>query len=529
MTTGRTQTSTDADRQPAGGFTSADAAADAGVGMGGAYAPPAAPLPESSVGGARRSLIGQALYDTFGQTGARIGLVWIAFLAALAVFAPLLANSHPILMKLKGGGWSSPMLVFLTPLDLSLLVYFAYACAVLARRLPAPQALAHLLWPVMAAAVIVPAGFVAAALVAVVRMRRPLLSLALYRPDWLADLGWSAGGVLGWAWVILVNLAVVALAAGAVLLAVRASIAFFRDLRPAPALKVAAVITVVAVAAAWFFKTTPENVIYERYRESEKAGRVDRIARTVIPYSPNDRLRDRPEEVLQPPSARHWLGTTQFGEDMLSRMIHACRVALGIGVIATGIATVIGIAVGGLMGRYAGWVDLIGMRVLEIVEAIPTLILLLIVTVFFGRNLYLMMVVIGLVTWTPDARFIRAEFLKLRNLDFVQAAVAAGLSRTSIIFRHMLPNGVAPVLVNASFSIAGAILLESTLSFLGLGLGPDDPSWGQLLNQARSGGRGFNWWIATFPGLAIFLTVFAYILIGEAMRDALDPKLRKRD
>jgi peptide/nickel transport system permease protein len=181
------------------------------------------------------------------------------------------------------------------------------------------------------------------------------------------------------------------------------------------------------------------------------------------------------------------------------------------------------------MGYYSGAVDLLGMRILEIIEAIPTLILLLIVTVFFGRSLYLMMVVIGLVTWTPDARFIRAEFLKLRNLDFVHAAVATGLRRGSIIFRHMLPNGVAPVLVNASFGIAGAILLESTLSFLGLGLGPDDPSWGQLLNQARAGGRGFSWWIATFPGAAIFLTVFAYILIGEALRDAIDPRLRKRD
>ena len=193
------------------------------------------------------------------------------------------------------------------------------------------------------------------------------------------------------------------------------------------------------------------------------------------------------------------------------------------------VSSVIGVAVGGLMGYYAGALDLFGMRVLEIIEAIPRLILLLIITVFFGRSLYLMMVVIGLVSWTENARFIRAEFLKLRKLDFVQAAVAAGLRRWSIIFRHMLPNGIAPVLVSASFGIAGAILLESILSFLGLGLGPDDPSWGQLLEQARTGGTGFNWWIATFPGMAIFLTVFSYILIGEAMRDAIDPKLQKRD
>jgi peptide/nickel transport system permease protein len=271
------------------------------------------------------------------------------------------------------------------------------------------------------------------------------------------------------------------------------------------------------------------NPVYERYREMQAAGEIVWAIRTIIPYSPNDRLRDRRGEILQPPSTTHWLGTTEFGEDLLSRMLHACRVALTIGIVATTIATVVGVVWGGIMGYFVGTTDLVGMRIIEIVEAIPRLILLLIITVFFGRSLYLMMAVIGLVTWTADARFVRAEFLKLRKLDFVQAAIAAGLPLPSIIFRHMLPNGIAPVLVNVSFGIAGAILLESTLSFLGLGLGPEDPSWGQLLNQARKGGTGFNWWIATFPGLAIFLTVFSYVLIGEAMRDALDPKLKKRD
>jgi peptide/nickel transport system permease protein len=139
-----------------------------------------------------------------------------------------------------------------------------------------------------------------------------------------------------------------------------------------------------------------------------------------------------------------------------------------------------------------------------------------------------MMALIGLLSWTGYARFIRGEFFKLRNQDFVHAARAAGLPLRSIIFRHMLPNGITPVLVNTSFGVASAILIESTLSFLGLGL-VDEPSWGQLLNQARAGGTGFQWWIATFPGLAIFLTVFAYNLIGEAIRDAIDPRLRKRD
>jgi peptide/nickel transport system permease protein len=138
------------------------------------------------------------------------------------------------------------------------------------------------------------------------------------------------------------------------------------------------------------------------------------------------------------------------------------------------------------------------------------------------------MVIIGLTSWTSDARFIRAEFLRLRNQDFVQAARAAGLPLRSVIFRHMLPNGIAPVLVAASFGVASAILTESVLSFLGLGL-VQEPSWGGMLNQARGAGGNFSWWIAVFPGTAIFLTVFAYNLIGEALRDALDPKLRKFD
>jgi len=283
-----------------------------------------------------------------------------------------------------------------------------------------------------------------------------------------------------------------------------------------------------AIPAFAFFRGQSAPV-YERWRVAQASGEVQWIIRTIVPYSPNDRMNDSQEVKLQPPSRQHWLGTSIFGEDVLSRMMYACRVALTIGFISTGIAVCIGVTVGGLMGYFGGWFDLLSMRAIEILEAVPRLILLLIVTVSFGRSLYLMMVVIGLIAWTADARFIRAEFLRLRNLDFVQAAKALGLPLRSIIFRHMLPNGIAPVLVNASFGVAGAILLESTLSFLGLGLPPEDPSWGQLLNQARSGGTGFNWWIATFPGMAIFLTVFSYVLIGEAMRDALDPRLRKSD
>jgi peptide/nickel transport system permease protein len=286
----------------------------------------------------------------------------------------------------------------------------------------------------------------------------------------------------------------------------------------------AAVLLVTATLSFWLVHPPPA-IVYERYREWTKQRRIEAAIYAPIPYSPNDRLRDQPTLRLTGPTHVHWLGTEANGADVLSRILHASRIALAIGLISTGIAVIIGVIIGGIMGYFVGTVDILGMRLIEIVEAIPTLFLLITIVAFFGRNLYLLMAIIGLTSWTGDARFIRAEFLRLRNQDFVQAAIAAGLPIRSIIFRHMLPNGVTPVLISASFGVASAILYESTLSFLGLGL-VDEPSWGQMLNQALGVGGAFVWWIAVFPGLAIFLTVFAYNLVGESLRDALDPRLR---
>ncbi|MGF1632955.1 MAG: ABC transporter permease [Phycisphaerae bacterium] len=301
----------------------------------------------------------------------------------------------------------------------------------------------------------------------------------------------------------------------------------------------AAGLVLASLAVGWALADPPLLERLSQYRQAQERGSYEQVVFAPIPFSPNDRMSDlgdaralapfwKPNEKAANFPSDHWLGTTINGEDMASRMIHATRVALAIGFIATSIAVVIGVIVGAIMGYAGGIVDLLLMRFIEILQAVPILIVLLIVMSFFGKNIWLMMTTIGLLAWTTNARFIRAEFLRLRGMDFVQAARAAGLPVRSLLFRHMLPNGVAPVLVNASFGVATAILFESTLSFLGLGLEAKDPSWGQLLNQARSGGTGFNWWIAIFPGLAIFLTVFAYILIGEALRDALDPKLAKQ-
>lgn len=285
---------------------------------------------------------------------------------------------------------------------------------------------------------------------------------------------------------------------------------------------------IVLTPLAFLFKQTPETINYQVYRDLERQGKLESVVRTIIPYSPTDRLRDMPEIRLTPPSDEHWLGTETDGADLLSRMLHATRIALAIGLISTSIAILIGILVGGVMGYYVGKIDLIGMRLIEIFEAIPALLVLITIMAAYGRSIYLMMIVIGLLSWTSTARFIRAEFLRLREQDFVQAAIACGLPKWIVIYRHILPNALTPVLVTATFGVASAILTESTLSFLGLGL-IDEPSWGQMLNQARAGGQGFVWWMAMFPGAAIFLTVYAYALIGDAIRDAIDPKLRKRD
>ena len=221
-----------------------------------------------------------------------------------------------------------------------------------------------------------------------------------------------------------------------------------------------------------------------------------------------------------------YLGTDPIGRDVLSQMLHACRLSISIGLVSTGISVILGIVIGSLMGYFGGWVDLVLSRLVEIFMAIPVLFLLIVAASALPRNTYVMMAIIGCVTWTGSARFIRAEFLKLRNQDFVQSCRAVGLPLYSTLFRHMLPNGITPVLVQASFGIAAAIIAEATLSYLGLG--PyGQSSWGKLLSLTTGETGIFLWWMAVFPGAAIFLTVLAYNVLGENFRDAIDPKMRK--
>lgn len=241
----------------------------------------------------------------------------------------------------------------------------------------------------------------------------------------------------------------------------------------------------------------------------------------LVPYSPTEHDL---MEILSPPGNKHWFGTDDSGRDVLSRMIYGARVSLSVGVVAVGIAAAIGIVLGGLAGYFGGWVDALVNRIIEILLTIPTFFLIIAIIAFLPPSIYNIMVVIGLTGWTGIARFVRAEFLKLKAMDFVMALKALGASSTRIIFVHMLPNALAPVLVALVFGIAGAILTESGLSFLGFGVPPPTPSWGDILSQSRDYVE-FAWWLTVFPGAAIFFTITAYNVVGEGLRDAMDPKL----
>jgi peptide/nickel transport system permease protein len=229
------------------------------------------------------------------------------------------------------------------------------------------------------------------------------------------------------------------------------------------------------------------------------------------------------------PTRDHWLGTDGNGRDALARVLWGTRIVLGIGIVSETIALVIGVIYGALMGYFVGKVDILGMRFVEVVEAIPQLFLLITFIALYGRSLIMLMVVIGLTSWTGIARFVRAEFLQLRNLDYVMAAKAMGLPLHRILFRHMLPNGLTPVIVTFTFGVALNVASESILSFLGIGVEPPTPSWGSMLNEAGNPAEIFRWWLAIAPGLMIFLTVFAYNTIGEGLRDAIDPKTNKME
>lgn len=243
---------------------------------------------------------------------------------------------------------------------------------------------------------------------------------------------------------------------------------------------------------------------------------------SLFPPIPQSPTRVDLGDAFLPPSRSHLLGTDRLGRDLAAGLIHGTRISLTIGLVVVGIQALIGIVLGALAGYHGGWVDIAISRLIEIMLGIPTFFLLITVAAIFPPSIYLIMSILGLTGWMGIARFVRSEFLRVRAQDFVESARSLGSSDTRVMARHILPNALAPVLVSMSFGVASAILAESGLSFLGIGIPAHLVTWGSILSEARS--NPFAWWLAVFPGFAIFATVTAYNLLGDGLRDALDPK-----
>jgi peptide/nickel transport system permease protein len=243
-----------------------------------------------------------------------------------------------------------------------------------------------------------------------------------------------------------------------------------------------------------------------------------------VPYGPLQSKVEGGIEALGSPSNRHLMGTDDRGRDVLARVVHGTRVSLLVGFVAVAIYVVIGIFFGAVAGFYGGWLDSIISRVIETMMSFPTFFFILAIQGLLQRSSIIqIMIVIGLTRWTDVARLVRGEVLKVKNENYILAARSMGLSNARILLRHVIPNSMGPVMVAASLGIAGTVLIEAALSFLGFGTPPPSPSWGEMLTQAYEHPQ--CWWLMVLPGFALFSTVLAYNLIGEALRDAVDPRL----
>jgi peptide/nickel transport system permease protein len=240
----------------------------------------------------------------------------------------------------------------------------------------------------------------------------------------------------------------------------------------------------------------------------------------ISPYDP-DYINVK--AILLAPSSLHWMGTDGLGRDVLSRMLHGGRISLLVGLVAVGISTAIGIILGAIAGYYRGWVDTIIMRLVDVMLSIPSFFLILAVIAFLTPSIINIMIVIGLTSWMGVTRLVRAEFLSLTGREFVQASRALGAKDARLIFTHLLPNSLTPIIVSSVLGVASAVLMESGLSFLGLGVQAPQASWGNILTDGKEYIQ-FAWWLSLYPGMAILITVLGYNLLGEGLRDALDPR-----
>lgn len=247
------------------------------------------------------------------------------------------------------------------------------------------------------------------------------------------------------------------------------------------------------------------------------------LAPVLAPYAPDESV-DLLNNRNAPPSVRHLMGTDRYARDIFSRLLFGARISLTVGIAAVAISLAIGTLVGLLAGQFGGWVDTLLMRLVDLLISFPRLVLLLAVAAFFHRSILLIMVLLGLTGWMTTARVVRGEVLALREREFVLAAGALGASPARVAFRHLLPNCLAPLVVTATLGLGQAILVEAGLSFLGLGVPPPTASWGSMVNEGRHLLLEAPW-ITTFPGLAIVFAVLCFNLVGDALRDAFDPRL----
>ena len=426
----------------------------------------------------------------------RIALRTIIVLFILAALAPFIANSHALL-RVDHGALEFPIFRSLEPIEWRFLIYVPLAGLVYLGRhwfLRWPRTdLALLVLFLLAAgglALAMPTQFTLNPAALVTKSQRFALHMVIPQAVWL----------------------VLFYGALAVMVA-RAHGAFFR----LPTANFTAVIFAILLVEAILYGVHPFNDPTND-RDYSDIHIMPPIAWSPIESSPDQ---------FAPPSWKHLCGTDITGRDIAARMIHGARTSLSIGFVAQSIALAVGVSVGGLAGYYRGWLDIAVFRVIEILDCFPPLLLILVFISLTdsSNNMFVIMAVIGLTSWTGLARLVRGEFLRLGAQPFPQAAKALGAGDAHVILRHLLPNALGPILVSATFGVAAAILIESSLSFLGFGMQAPTPSWGDILNEARSY-IDFAWWLAFFPGLAILITIMSYNFVGEALRDAVDPRLK---
>lgn len=247
------------------------------------------------------------------------------------------------------------------------------------------------------------------------------------------------------------------------------------------------------------------------------------LAPVIAPYAYDEQKLDIG---ATPPSAEHWLGTDTLGRDQLTRILYGSRISLAVGFVATAVALLIGVLWGTIAGYYGGRVDAFMMRFVDVLYALPFVIFIILLTVVFGRSLLLLFLAIGAVEWLTMARITRAQVLNLKQQEFIEAAISIGVSKKRIIFKHLIPNALGPIIVYTTLTIPSVILLESFLSFLGLGIQPPNSSWGSLISHGVETMEEYPW-LLIYPGLVLSLTLFSLNFLGDGLRDALDPKTAK--